>query len=94
VLPDPQPTQETTHVTPPQELTARVFRALYSDYDLTTMDTFYIVTPKGTPVLVGSSLGWIARQLTGDQHPNPAPLPSEPRPAHGSAGNGHPAAHG
>jgi hypothetical protein len=67
-----QPPQETTDMTHPDELTARVFRALYSQYDLLTIGVIHIVTPKGTPVFISDSLGQIARQLTSHQHPDPA----------------------
>jgi hypothetical protein len=60
-------------MTHPDELTARVFRALYShQYDLLTFGVTYVVTPKGTPVFISDSLGQIARQLTSHQHPDPA----------------------
>jgi hypothetical protein len=59
-------------VTPayPRNLTSVVFRALYPDYELMTLGVLHIVTPKGTPVFIGDSLGQIARQLSG--HPTPA----------------------
>jgi hypothetical protein len=49
---------------PPRDLTAAVFRALYTGYDLRTHDGLHIVTPKGTPVFVSPSLGQIARHLS------------------------------
>jgi hypothetical protein len=46
------------------DLTPRVFRALYQDFDLLTIGVVHIVTPKGTPVFIGDSLGQIARQIS------------------------------
>jgi hypothetical protein len=65
-------------VTAADELTALVFRALYGEYDLRTFGVLHVVTPKGTPVYVGDSLGQIARQLSGHQGPAPAPDPDAP----------------
>jgi hypothetical protein len=60
------------------ELTTRVFRALYPEYDLVTTGVIHIVTPKGTPLFISDSLAHIARQLTGHQHPggDPGSVPS------------------
>jgi hypothetical protein len=55
---------------PPADLTAAVFRALYTDYDLRTHGALYVVTPKETPVFISPSLGEIARHLS-----TPAPGP-------------------
>jgi hypothetical protein len=55
------------------ELTPRVFRALYREYDLLTTGLIHIVTPKGTPLFIGDSLGEIARQLAGCQLPGEDP---------------------
>jgi hypothetical protein len=63
-------------VTAADELTALVFRALYSEYDLRTFGVLHVVTPKGTPVFIGDSLGQIARQLS--DHEDPAPDPDAP----------------
>jgi hypothetical protein len=54
------------------DLTPRIFRALYQDYDLLTIGVVHIVTPKGTPVFIGDSLGQIARQISDHQHEAPA----------------------
>jgi hypothetical protein len=74
-------------VTPLGDLTPRLFRALYSDYDLCTVHGAYVVTPKGTLVLISDSLGWIARELAFGQPPppggpdtSPGTLPRRPRP--------------
>jgi len=61
------------------ELTLRVFRALYRDYDLRALGGSYVAVPKGTPCYTAPTLGEIARQIS-DRHPaGPAPEPS-PRP--------------
>jgi hypothetical protein len=60
------------------ELTPRVFRALYTDYDLLTTGVVHIVTPKGTPVFISDSLGDIAQQLTSHQPPGGEPPGGEP----------------
>jgi hypothetical protein len=46
------------------ELTVRIFRALYRDFDLYTTGSTYVVVPKGTPYFSGGSLGSIARQIS------------------------------
>jgi hypothetical protein len=62
-------------VTPalPGNLTAILFRALYSEFDLITIGVLHIVVPKGTPLLVGDSLGDIARQISATSAPAPGP---------------------
>jgi serine/threonine-protein kinase RsbW len=57
------------------DLTPRIFRALYQDFDLLTIGTIHIVIPKGTPVFSGDSLGQIALQISDHEHGTPA-LPS------------------
>lgn len=71
------------------DLTSRIFRALYQDFDLLTIGVIHIVTPKRAPVFTGDSLGQIARQLTGHQQPSadPAAMPS-PAPRHDPADPG------
>ncbi len=49
---------------PPPDLAARLFRALYPAFDLRTISGTHVVTPRGTPVLTGDSLGQIAFQLS------------------------------
>ena len=56
----------------PGNLAAILFRALYRDFDLIPFGVLYIVVPKGTPLLIGDSLGDIARQIS----VAPAPAPS------------------
>ena len=46
------------------ELTARVFRALYGAYDLHSVEVVHVVVPRGTPCFAGSSLGDVARQIS------------------------------
>ena len=68
-------------MTAADELTALVFRTLYAAYDLRTFGALHVVTPKGTPVFAGDSLGQIARQLS--DHEDPAPGPDAPGPSAG-----------
>jgi hypothetical protein len=53
------------------DLTPRIFRALYQDFDLLTIGVVHIVTPKGTPIFIGDSLGQIARQISDHEHKAP-----------------------
>jgi hypothetical protein len=53
------------------DLTARVFRALYAQFDLHHVGGIYVVTPKGTPCFTAPSLGEIARQVSHHEHPGP-----------------------
>jgi hypothetical protein len=53
------------------ELAARVFRALYPDFELRTVDHTHVVVPRGTPWYAGRSLGELARQISGHA-PQPA----------------------
>lgn len=46
------------------ELTARVFRALYGAYDLHSVEGVHVVVPRGTPCFTGSSLGDVTRQIS------------------------------
>ncbi len=59
----------------PGDLTAIVFRALYREFDLITIGVLHIVVPKGTPLLIGDSLGEIARQISAAPAPAPGPGP-------------------
>jgi hypothetical protein len=52
-------------------LTERIFRALYQEFDLRTINGTHIVVPKGTPWFTGTSLGDIARQISDHDHPGP-----------------------
>ena len=51
------------------DLTARLFRALYREFDLYTVGGTHIAVPAGTPRFAGPSLGTIARQISARQHP-------------------------
>ena len=51
------------------DLTARIFRALYQEFDLRAINGTYVVVPKGTPWFAGTSLGDIARQISDHDHP-------------------------
>ena len=46
------------------ELTARVFRALYGAYDLHSVEGLHVVVPRGTQWFAGPSLGEICRQIS------------------------------
>jgi hypothetical protein len=46
------------------ELTTRIFQALYQDFNLRTIHGIYVVVPKGIPCFASSSLGEIARQIS------------------------------
>lgn len=48
----------------PDELTARMFRALYGAYDLHSVKGLHAVVPRGTPCFAGPSLGKIAWQIS------------------------------
>jgi hypothetical protein len=55
------------------DLTSRVFVALYQDFDLYTIGGIYFVVPKGTPCFVGCSLGEIAQRIGDDERAGLAP---------------------
>jgi hypothetical protein len=46
------------------ELTPRIFRALYAEFDLRIVEGTYVVVPRGTTWFAGPSLGEIARQIS------------------------------
>jgi hypothetical protein len=46
------------------ELTARVFRALYPEFDLRTVVGAHVVVPRVISVVCGPSLGDVARQIS------------------------------
>ena len=48
----------------PRDLTACVFRALFTCYDLRTIGGTHIAVPKGTPCFAGPSPAGIARQIS------------------------------
>ena len=61
------------------ELTLRLFRAMYPEFDLRTVAGIHVVVPRGTPWFAGTSLGEIARQISESEHPDRDPAdPSSP----------------
>jgi len=73
----------------PDNLTSVIFRALYPEFDLIAIGGTYVVVPTGSLVLVGDSLGAIARQISEIQNPETElaylvadatdPLPQRPK---------------
>jgi hypothetical protein len=59
---------------PPEDLTARVFRALYDQFDLHIMDGTHIAVPKGAPCFAARTIGEIARQISDCERHVPTPL--------------------
>jgi hypothetical protein len=53
------------------DLTPRIFRALYQNFELLTIGVIHVVTPKGTLVFVCESLGQIARQISDREYGAP-----------------------
>lgn len=51
------------------DLTSRIFRALYQDFSLRIINGIYVVVPKDVPCFASSSLGEIARQISEYKHP-------------------------
>jgi hypothetical protein len=79
------------------DLTPRIFRALYQDFDLHHVDGTFIAVPRGTAWYAGRSIGEIARQISdpgyrGPAIPTPVPVPLPPRPVQGSTAAADPAA--
>jgi len=62
----------------PDDLTARVFRALYERFDLHTVDDVHVAVPKGTPCFAARSLGEVARQISACEHQDPPSPPAGP----------------
>jgi hypothetical protein len=71
---------------PPEDLTARVFRALYDQFDLHITGDTHIAVPKGTPLFAGPTIGEIARKISASEHHGPA----SPDALHGSSDHGRP----
>jgi len=65
---------------PPDDLTARVFRALYPGFDLHDMTGTWLAVPAGTPWFTGPAIGEIARQISARDRPAPAPPADGHRP--------------
>jgi hypothetical protein len=53
---------------PPEDLTARVFRALYPEFDLHDLAGIYLAVPAGTPCFAAPAIGEIAHQISGRDH--------------------------
>jgi hypothetical protein len=49
---------------PPRDLAARLFRALYSDFELRTLGGEHVAIPRGTPWYAGHNLSDVARQIS------------------------------
>jgi hypothetical protein len=69
---------------PPEDLTARVFRALYDQFDLHIAGGTHIAVLKGTPCFAAPTIGEVARQISDSGHhvpdpPDMAPLHDLPR---------------
>jgi hypothetical protein len=64
----------------PEDLTARVFRALYPEFDLHSLPGTYLALPKGTPCYAAPAIGEIARQISGHEHHAPDPPEALHRP--------------
>ena len=72
------------------DLTARVFRALYQAHDLHSVAGVHVAVPNGSPCFAGPSPGEAARQISDHEHPAPpagpcaaAAPPATSRPAAG-----------
>ena len=62
------------------DLTARIFRGLFTDFDLHNTSTGYVAVPKGIPLFTGTSLGDLARQISHAINSGPtSPGPTGPR---------------
>jgi hypothetical protein len=69
------------------DLTVRLFRAMYAEYDLRTIGGIHVVVPRGTPWFAGHSLGEIARQISEAEDPHTGQPPVDGAPADpGSSG--------
>ena len=56
---------------PPGDLAARLFRALYQGYDLHPARGAWFAVPKGTACYAAPTLGKIARQISVREYPDP-----------------------
>ena len=63
---------------PPADLPARLFRALFPDFDLRTVSGLHVAVPRGTLWHAGQSLGEVARQISTAPGPDPNPRPGGP----------------
>ena len=53
----------------PGDLAVRLFRALYTDFDLHTVGAARVAVPRGTPCYAGRSLSEVARQISAASRP-------------------------
>jgi hypothetical protein len=60
------------------DLTSRIFRALYDEFDLRTVGSTHVVVPRGTPWFAGHSLGEVARQISDYEQPHADRQPGDP----------------
>jgi hypothetical protein len=60
------------------DLTSRIFRALYQDFNLSTINGIHVVVPKGVPCFASPSLGEIARQISEYEYPHDEQPPGGP----------------
>ena len=58
---------------PPADLPARLFRALYQEYDRHPAGGAYVAVPKGTTCYTAPTLGEIARRIGSRESPGPRP---------------------
>jgi len=65
---------------PPADLTARVFRALYPEFDLHDLAGTWLAVLAGTPWFAAPAIGDIARQISGQDDQDPAPPDALTRP--------------
>jgi hypothetical protein len=65
---------------PPEDLVARVFRALYPEFDLHAYAGTHIAVPAGTPCFAAAAIGEIARQIAGCEDYAPDPPEAQHRP--------------
>jgi hypothetical protein len=72
---------------PPGDLPARLFRALYQEYDLHPAGGGYVAVPKGTACYAAPTIGEIARRISARGHPGPEP-PEPARPGYHTDGPG------
>ncbi len=63
------------------DLTLRLFRAMYPEFDLRTVGGIHVVVPRGTPWFAGHSLGEIARRISEYEHPHTDHPPGGDTPA-------------
>jgi hypothetical protein len=65
---------------PPQDLTARVFRALYPEFDLHALAGTCLALPEGILLIAAPAIGEIARQISGSEPAPPGPPDALHRP--------------